>query len=70
MTIKDLLNDTSNQSSFNLQLPKSIISFLRHHAFHLTEDTGKKVSQVSLVKKAIVEYYKEDIEKYLKEKGL
>ena len=70
MTIKELLNDTSNQTSFNLQLPKSIISFLRSKAFHLTEDTGKKVSQVSLVKKAIIEYYKEDIKKYLKEKGI
>ena len=69
MTIKELLNDTSNQTSFNLQLPKSIISFLRSQAFHLTEDTGKKVSQVSLVKKAIIEYYKEDIKKYLKEKS-
>lgn len=70
MTLKEMLNDTANLGSFNIQVPKSIISFLKYKAYHDSEKSGERVTQVSLIKKAIINQYKDEIKKYLKEKGL
>ena len=70
MTIKDMLNDNSNFTSYQLQLPRCVVQFLRYKAYVETEKGDKRVSQVHLIKKAILSYYQDEIKKYLKEKGL
>ena len=66
MTIKEMLE--TKTGNINLYLPLPLISFLKSKAFHDSEDSGKRVTQVSLVKDAIINQYKDEIKKYLKDK--
>ena len=68
MTIKELLNDNSQTITYSMKLPKNLCTFLKYKATMDSEELDLRVTQVDLIKKAILRTYSDDIKLYLESK--
>ena len=69
MNIKEMFTNRDKMGTFTIQLPETVIGFLRRKALYLSEEKGKRVTQIELVRHALLETYGPEIKQYLKEKS-